>query len=642
MNHFKYVSSRGSWCQLKRLQSSVPQIQIPPRIERGPTDILAAIESTVPENGTKFNYLYQDDPFLFPMKKQHYRIYALAYESGKRTAMWIQREHRILFPKHLSEPPIKAFQRPPSLRKCNLSEEILINAISERKVQDAAAMYEALEAKVSNTTKQALLELLLYYNNDRIISKEFPMEQWYNKPQQYMWRHNNMIENIYKFLIKQDPETAALAHNAMLSGLAKYLRKDEAMLLFEKLKKENIPISVASYNYIITAFVEGSSKKVLGNIEAIYDILKTMNTQRVKPNVRTLNAVLKVIARFQPDVAETHMKYILKEFNKLNIKYSLATYYHILNTVGAKDSPSYQYFMDILHEVSKERFVLQDPDDVKFYTHVMYVAAFVFYNPNAADIVHKMLLTGDNYKFLSDNALENTYYTSYMSIKLSTCTLPEFFEFYEKLVPNTYIPTINLYNKIVKELSLQKQTDVTNYVTKIWLDVLEFGYDDISLKLSIISLMDINNLPVDSPLRSVTMDAAWNCWNTIKSNIENNPGEYQPVETAITGSIAMALMSGDRINESIEVLTHTIEQTHLFTPTMTPNQSKKLFETCISKQSSIAALLVIEYSLNCGFPNVVAMAKQLYNLPQLTKAERSRLINLIGEEELNTSDVSKS
>lgn len=53
------------------------------------------------------NYIYHDDPYLLPMKKLDYRIYALSYESGKKTANWIHKEHSDLFPKHLSNPEIE-------------------------------------------------------------------------------------------------------------------------------------------------------------------------------------------------------------------------------------------------------------------------------------------------------------------------------------------------------------------------------------------------------------------------------------------------------------------------------------------------------------------------------------------------------
>lgn len=55
----------------------------------------------------KINYSYHDDPFLQPLKRIDYRTYALSYEAGKKAAMWIHKEHRDLFPKHLSEPEIE-------------------------------------------------------------------------------------------------------------------------------------------------------------------------------------------------------------------------------------------------------------------------------------------------------------------------------------------------------------------------------------------------------------------------------------------------------------------------------------------------------------------------------------------------------
>lgn len=51
--------------------------------------------------------MYHDDPYLLPIKKLDYRRFALSYESGRKAAMWIHREHGDLFPKHLSNPEIK-------------------------------------------------------------------------------------------------------------------------------------------------------------------------------------------------------------------------------------------------------------------------------------------------------------------------------------------------------------------------------------------------------------------------------------------------------------------------------------------------------------------------------------------------------
>lgn len=51
--------------------------------------------------------MYHDDPYLYPVRKTDYRNRALSYEAGKKAAIWIHKEHRDLFPKHLSDPEIE-------------------------------------------------------------------------------------------------------------------------------------------------------------------------------------------------------------------------------------------------------------------------------------------------------------------------------------------------------------------------------------------------------------------------------------------------------------------------------------------------------------------------------------------------------
>ena len=113
--------SRGKLYQelIVRLQSttasssSSSDICIPNRIERGPTDILKALENTITRDYTAPHYKFHDDPYLTPLSKAQIRNYALAKESGKKAAMWIREEHRNLFQHKVADPEIKAFVPPP-------------------------------------------------------------------------------------------------------------------------------------------------------------------------------------------------------------------------------------------------------------------------------------------------------------------------------------------------------------------------------------------------------------------------------------------------------------------------------------------------------------------------------------------------
>lgn len=89
---------------ISRLSSTTPKspensedIQIPTYIKRSPTDILKALSGTVGFDPTAPHYKYHDDPFLIPTSNSTKRVYALAQESGRKSAKWIRQEHAELF-----------------------------------------------------------------------------------------------------------------------------------------------------------------------------------------------------------------------------------------------------------------------------------------------------------------------------------------------------------------------------------------------------------------------------------------------------------------------------------------------------------------------------------------------------------------
>lgn len=62
----------------------------------------------------------------------------------------------------------------------------------------------------------------------------------------------------------------------------------------------------------------------------MFDILKSMNQKKIKPNIQTLNAVLNVITKSKIENLTDVIKHLLVEFKNMNIKFSLATYYYIM------------------------------------------------------------------------------------------------------------------------------------------------------------------------------------------------------------------------------------------------------------------------------------------------------------------------
>lgn len=77
--------------------SNERKIEIPNYVKRKPADIFKALSSTVGNDPTAAHYKYHDDPFLIPNSNVGKRTFAMAQESGRKSAKWIFQEHRELF-----------------------------------------------------------------------------------------------------------------------------------------------------------------------------------------------------------------------------------------------------------------------------------------------------------------------------------------------------------------------------------------------------------------------------------------------------------------------------------------------------------------------------------------------------------------
>lgn len=97
---FQVISRRSTQCAW-RLYSTTSEnkenFEIPNYIQRSPTAILRALSQTVGYDPTAPHYKYHDDPFLTPMSNVGKRSFALAMESGRKSAKWIRQEHIKLF-----------------------------------------------------------------------------------------------------------------------------------------------------------------------------------------------------------------------------------------------------------------------------------------------------------------------------------------------------------------------------------------------------------------------------------------------------------------------------------------------------------------------------------------------------------------
>lgn len=99
--------------------------------------------------------------------------------------------------------------------------------------------------------------------------------------------------------------------------------------MYNECKEKDIPLNITTYNYLLTLIPGNFGYKHELKMKHLLDILNTINKKRIKPNVRTLNAALNVI-RIQMKNDEDIVFRLIMDFKRMNIKFSLASYYYII------------------------------------------------------------------------------------------------------------------------------------------------------------------------------------------------------------------------------------------------------------------------------------------------------------------------
>lgn len=100
--------------------------------------------------------------------------------------------------------------------------------------------------------------------------------------------------------------------------------------MYQECKEKDIPLNITTYNYLLMLIPENFGYKRELKMKHFFEILDTINAKRIKPNVRTLNAALKVIRISQLKCDENIAYRLLMDFKRMNITFSLASYYHIM------------------------------------------------------------------------------------------------------------------------------------------------------------------------------------------------------------------------------------------------------------------------------------------------------------------------
>uniref|UniRef100_A0A9J7YQX7 Small ribosomal subunit protein mS39 n=1 Tax=Cyprinus carpio carpio TaxID=630221 RepID=A0A9J7YQX7_CYPCA len=399
--------------------------------------VLQALASTVNRDPTASDYRFQDDPYLTPKTSSEFKLFSLSQESGRNAAKYFISTYPKYFQKDYAQPHIPCLM-PETLEAQieEVSEAALIERIQMRKVKAAVDLYDQLQqagTPVSLDVTNQLLDLICFYGDCDPAQENVPEQrnEETDEPQTKKGRAskasdklkaNNNAERIFALL--SEPNTHS--YSALIRGMVKYGAYSKAFSTYTDLLNNQLKADVSTFNALITAAPEVKEK--YNEKWELIDLLKQMAEQKVKPNLLTLNAVLKALRRCGT-VGKSQAFPVISEMRALSIDPSLASYNHLLNIL-----------QEVMNEVSGKSFTPQDPDD------------------GICLLLQRGLLTNNARFFSLLCMMEN---------------IDVVLKWYRDLVPSVYYPSSNVMRDLLQVLDTDNRLDL---IPQIWKDLKQLGH----------------------------------------------------------------------------------------------------------------------------------------------------------------------
>ncbi|XP_016087950.1 pentatricopeptide repeat domain-containing protein 3, mitochondrial-like [Sinocyclocheilus grahami] len=363
--------------------SSPEEIVIPRKKTWSKEAVLQALASTVKRDPTASDSRFQDDPYLTPKTSSEFKLFSLSQESGRNAAKYFINTYPKYFQKDYAQPHIPCLM--PETLEAQIeeaSEAALIERIRMRRVKAAVDLYDQLlqaGTSVSLNVTNQLLDLICFCGDHDLARENVPeqrneeTEDVQDEPQakegrapkasgllKATWKENNNAERIFALL--SEPNTHS--YSALIRGMVKYGAYSKAFSTYTDMLNNRLKADVHTFNALITAAPE-VKEKYNEKWELIVDLLKQMAEQKVKPNLLTLNAVLKAL-RHCGTLGKSQAFPVISEMKALSIDPSLASYNHLLAIfykTGAPIQGQTDILQEVMNEVSGKSFTAQDPDD---------------------------------------------------------------------------------------------------------------------------------------------------------------------------------------------------------------------------------------------------------------------------------------
>jgi len=641
--HIKRVFREVSGtCAVAAPQSSTQEeeIVIPNRIERGASDILKALASTVGTDYTAPHYRYHDDPWLVPYTQHEKRDFWLSKESGRKAARFIAEKHPHLFLKNRirDEPPITAFQPRASLNKDNVTTELLENYIQSVQVEDAMTVYNLLRekrTKISKEIQQDLLELLAFHaEEDETTSENRTSKGMLPNSTTWEGERIQLAEQLYSGL--QTPE----ARLAMLMGLSKFKEYVRTQQVWGEIEANKDAIPIEGYNAMITALTSENIDKFK---EELTSLLSNIKSAGLSPDAGTLEASLSALARMvdkpkfrQEEILASCGKLslsIIAEFKNVGVEPSLGAYKNVLDIFYAKGVREKKLIVkDILEELqNKKLWPAQTMSDFRFFTRAMEVA-FYLGQIKIAYSIHDLLHTGDHINLLTNERDSTRYYDCLMILVIRNEPIDVAWNLYNKLTPHIWSPNTEFFQHLIAGINTKK---CVHYLGKFYddLELNDWGNTDkeavYSMNKNVLQIMDSNPSATSeySNLSETYASVAQRIFEHLRANQADKKLYLRfnkDAATICSLAIKILLIEG-KFENACEVFEFCVEEKDKINGNLEDTQLELFMDALIEENNVDKALQVVDYLLSIRSPKANTCALNLANSINLSNNHKEVL-----------------
>lgn len=518
-----------------------------------------------------------------------------------------------------------------------VTQSSLKQLIANVEVSDAILVYNLMVKKninISNELRQSFLELICFTNHEDSIAEELIEERWFSQTnsnrerQRKTWKDGDLAETIFNQIEPQDSH----AYCSIIRGMCKYVQVERGYALYQDALQKGLHIDVTTFNAVIQVsnFLRESGDM---RWQLVQELLQTMASQNIKPNLGTLNAVLSVNNTISGTKARECALQTLAEFNALGIVPSLESWYFILSIFCRERGPVSHVLVDILNQIEGKEFQINGLKDTYFFVTAVEVCRNHLNDKSLAKRVNSLLHVGHNYDLIGDSYKESVYYRHYFALLCNTEPLDVFMETYDMLVPNIYIPEPGIMTEILKQVDINGALEL---IPRFWSDIVVFELSNRETIIEQVLKIMVENVPnKDLPkqvdLKEKFSSIAWQIW----TKIEEQP-EGRNIKLAWTGpmisNVLTLICRSDDYAKALDVFTKINKNQDEIVGTSNPAALESFIKLSIANKQPSKAIAALQYCVENSFANNEELGRLIVDSMTLDEHHTSKIISLVGVE----------